>query len=123
MIGAITSVPVYVADVTASLDFFVGVLGFATRTDSAMGPMRWVEVAPAGGQSALVLTGPGFESWAPEKVGVFTGIVFALTDAGSTADHLRRHGVPIVSGPQRMPWGVQLVFADPDGNTFAAVGT
>ncbi|GGT03819.1 hypothetical protein GCM10010156_72050 [Planobispora rosea] len=123
MIGAITSVPVYVTDATAALEFFVGVLGFAVRTNSAMGPMRWVEVAPPGGQSVLVLTGPGFESWAPEKVGVFTGIVFALTDAEATAEHLQKHGVPIVSGPQRMPWGMQLVFADPDGNTFAAVGT
>ena len=42
---------------------------------------------------------------------------FEVPDTLAAADHLRRHNVPIVSGPKERPDGVMQVFAtDPDGH-------
>lgn len=123
MIGPLSSVAVYVADIDRALAFYVDVLGMEKGTDAQMGPMRWVEVAPRGAETVIVLTGPGFETWAPEKVGVFTGLIFRLTDGERTFESLKAKGVTFTSPPEALPWGLQVVFTDPDGNILVAVGS
>ncbi len=123
MLGPLSSVTVYVSDVDRALAFYVDVLGMEKGTDAKMGPMRWVEVAPRGAETVVVLTGPGFETWAPEKVGVFTGLIFRLTDGARTFENLQARGVTFTSPPEVAPWGLQVVFTDPDGNVLVAVGS
>jgi lactoylglutathione lyase len=48
------------ADQDRSLTFYTETLGFEKRVDEtfANGQMRWIEVAPAGGTTAIALTPP-----------------------------------------------------------------
>jgi Glyoxalase/Bleomycin resistance protein/Dioxygenase superfamily len=61
---------IYVHDLDKAVDFYVDKLGFEKRADEPVDEEghRWVEVAPNGSETALVLS-HGFGSWSPEKVG------------------------------------------------------
>jgi catechol 2,3-dioxygenase-like lactoylglutathione lyase family enzyme len=76
---------VCVRDQQRALDFYTEVLGFEKRQDASMGPdARWIEVAPHGAPTALVLfTPPGMEG----RIGTFTGLVIECVDTASTPRH------------------------------------
>ncbi len=64
MITHIETVAVYVSDQERAVRFYVDQLGFELRKDATMGTAvggpRWIEVAPAGARTVLVLfTPPG----------------------------------------------------------------
>lgn len=87
-----------------------------------MGPdMRWIEVAPPGGQAGFVLAkGFGLDA---DRIGTFTGLVLTTADIQATYDDLRSNGVQFTEPPTRQPWGmVQAQFKDQDGNGFVLVG-
>src|SRR5215218_11318660 len=61
MITRVSSVGVRVGDQDRAVDFYVTTLGFEKRRDEPMGhDGRWVEVAPAGAETALVPFTPGW---------------------------------------------------------------
>jgi catechol 2,3-dioxygenase-like lactoylglutathione lyase family enzyme len=115
-----TTVPV--SDEATALDFYVNTLGFELRRDEPMGPMRWIEVAPPGGQTVIVLArGYGHDS---TRLGTFTGLVLEADDIQATYEQLRDRGVTFSEGPTAQPWGgVQALFADQDGNGYVLVQT
>ncbi|SDJ74572.1 VOC family protein [Nonomuraea jiangxiensis] len=106
------TVPVTDQDVAKA--FYVGKLGFELRGDLPV-PMgensRWIEVAPKGAQTTLVLC-----DWLPDAPKL-RGAMLATKDTDLAVAALRDAGVAI-DDPQRTPWGNQATFADPDGNTF-----
>ncbi len=121
MIRRVRTVGVFVSDQDRARDFYVQQLGFQVRTDEPMGPPgspRWLEVAPAGAETALVLfTPPGSE----DRIGTFTGCVLAGDDLAATHRKLTAAGVRFTDEPNEQPWGLWAQFEDPDHNTFGLV--
>jgi catechol 2,3-dioxygenase-like lactoylglutathione lyase family enzyme len=105
----VASVPV--SDQDRSLDFYVGVLGFELLSDSPMGPMRWVQVAPPGSESSLTLV-----TWFPTMpAGSLKGLVLETDRLDEDVEAIRAKGIA-VEGVQEAPWGRFATFDDPDGN-------
>jgi uncharacterized protein YjbI with pentapeptide repeats len=116
MIGAIKTIGVYVADQQKAVEFYTQKLGFEVRRTLPMGPQaNWVEVAPAGAQTCLVLYPKSMmTNWAELK----PSVVFHCLDVESTCKRLEAAGVRVVMPPTALPWGAFAKFADPDGNEF-----
>jgi predicted enzyme related to lactoylglutathione lyase len=108
MITRVSSVGVRAGDQDRAVDFYAGKLGFETRRDDPMGPHgRWVELAPAGAETALVPFTPG--------------LVFACDDLWATVEELRGRGVEFTVEPAERPWGRWAQFRDPDGNEHGLI--
>lgn len=121
MITHVQSVSVYVNDQDAAIDFYCNKLGFELRADNLMGEgLRWVEVAPRGGQTVIILV-RGYADWSPERVGRFSGMVLQPDDVQATYSELSEHGVTFTEAPNQTPWGWQAQFVDQDGNSYVLV--
>ena len=109
------------ADQDRSLTFYTETLGFEKRVDEtfAGGQMRWIEVAPAGGTTAIALTPPMGEF----QPGRQTGIIVSTDDIEAAHAALKDAGADIDQEVQRMGAPVPPMFAvrDPDGNELAIV--
>jgi predicted enzyme related to lactoylglutathione lyase len=116
MITKAGTVSVYVSDQQRALEFYTEKLGFEKRADEPMGPdSRWIEVAPPGAETSLVLFTPeGMES----RIGSFAGVVLACDDVRRTFEELRGRGVEFTEEPREQPWGMWASFKDQDGNVF-----
>lgn len=119
MITKASTVGIYVSDQDRALDFYVNKLGFEKLIDEPMGSgARWIEVAPAGAQTHLVLfTPPGQE----DRIGTFSNVVFACDDMKRTHAELSSRGVQFSQEPSEQPWGIWAQFKDPDGNEFGII--
>lgn len=117
MITRIAKVSVYVRDQQKALDFYTGTLGFEVVSDEPMGAgRRWIEVAPPGAETALVLWVPDDDM--KDRIGTFSGIVFSADDVAATHRTLRGQGVHFAQEPVDQPGGFMGTFTDPDGNVF-----
>src|SRR4051794_21860686 len=58
VITGISSVSVVVSDQDRSLAFYTQKLGFELLMDAPMGQSRWIQLAPKGAQTSLVLAKP-----------------------------------------------------------------
>jgi predicted enzyme related to lactoylglutathione lyase len=104
-----------VADQDVMRDFFVDRLGFSVTTDAEMWPgARWLELAPPGGGTGLVLNAASDFEQPPDKGYPMT---FATDDLAGTAAELRAAGVE-VAGPTAESWGSYLRITDPEGRTL-----
>lgn len=112
MIRSISVAILGVADQDVMRDFFVEKLGFTVTTDAEMWPgARWLELAPPGGGTGLVLNAAAdFEQ--PADKGY--PMTFATDDLDATAAELRDAGIE-VDGPTTEPWGTYLRVTDPEG--------
>lgn len=109
-----------VADQDRARDFYVNVLGFELVKDQQMGPdMRWVQVAPKGGQTAITLV-----TWFPSMpAGSVKGTVVETDDLEADVALIAARGVRIEGGIQEQPWGRFVTFDDPDGNGIVLQAT
>ncbi|HMA34423.1 MAG TPA: VOC family protein [Chloroflexia bacterium] len=119
MITQVGTVGVNVRDQAAARAFYTEQLGFALIRDEAMMPgtewPRWIEVAPAGAPTHLVLfTPPDQES----QIGTASRIVFHCDDIQATVQDLRARGIRFTTELEQQPWGWWAEFADLDGNGF-----
>jgi catechol 2,3-dioxygenase-like lactoylglutathione lyase family enzyme len=107
---SVLSLPV--RDQDRARDFYVDVLGFGLVADVPMGPdMRWVQVAPPGGQTSVTLV-----TWFPTMpAGSAKGLVLETDDLDGDVAALRARGVDLAE-VQEQPWGRFTTFDDPDGN-------
>jgi len=109
------------ADQDRALEFYVGTLGFELRSDVAFadGRMRWIEVAPAGGSTAIAIA-PPMEGG---PTAVDTGIVISSGDIEADHAELKAAGVDVDDEISR--WGdpVPPMFRlrDPAGNSLTIV--
>ena len=55
MIDTIGGTVVMVSDQKKAVDFYTKALGFEVKVDLPFGTMRWIEVAPKGGESRELL--------------------------------------------------------------------
>lgn len=118
-IDRIQFLTVPVSDQGKARDFYVGKLGFEKRADELVDEEghRWVEVAPEGSETVIVLA-HGFGSWGPEKVGGWSRKIFSVEDMEGTFEGLKAKGVAFEDEPEESPYGVYAQVRDPDGNVF-----
>jgi len=109
-----------VRDQEAARQFYVDVLGFELVRNNEMGPgMRWVQVAPRGGQTAITLV-----TWFPTMPpGSSKGLVLESDDLDRDVAALVASGVPMGDGIREEPWGRFVTFDDPDGNGIVLQAT
>jgi predicted enzyme related to lactoylglutathione lyase len=122
MLGHLTHATVYVNDQDAALAFYRDTLGCTVTSDEQFGPgMRWLTVQPAGGQTNLVLFKAGPTPMGEKPAGGWTGMVLHTQDVDALHADLTAKGVKITTGIRDLPWGRDLIFEDPDGNSFNVV--
>lgn len=122
-VRAIALVTVLVRDYDEAIAWFTDVLGFERREDTPLGGgKRWVVVAPAGGSGAALLLARAASDDQRARIGDQTGgrvFLFLHTDDFTRdLERLRSHGVRIVEGPRREPYGTVAVFLDLYGNRW-----
>ena len=119
MIAKAATVGIYVSDQDRALDFYTDTLGFEKRVDEPMGEdARWIEVAPEGAETRLVLfTPPGLE----DRIGTWGNMIFECDDIRATHEVLRERGVEFTQEPSEQPWGLWAQFKDVDGNEFGLI--
>lgn len=115
-IERIRTAAVYVSDQEQAVRFWTEKVGFELRDEKPMGPhARWIEIAPHGAESCLVIYPRALmKDWAERK----SSIVFACRSVAATYELLRSRGVEFAQEPTAMPWGNFAAFVDPDGNWF-----
>jgi predicted enzyme related to lactoylglutathione lyase len=116
MITNVKTVAVYASDQREAVRFYTEKLGFEVRRNQPMGPGgNWIEVAPPGAQSRVVIYPRDMmKDWQERK----PSIVLGCEDVEATHRELSESGVTFTQEPKKMPWGTFAVFADPDGNEF-----
>ena len=122
MITGISTVSVVVSDQDRSLAFYTEKLGFELLMDAPMGQSRWIQLAPKGAKTGLVLGKPT-EDMPPEiyertksMMGGFTNFIFDVDDMEATYAELSKRGVEFVDKPAQQAWGWWATIKDPDGN-------
>jgi lactoylglutathione lyase len=123
MITYLATVPVFVSDQDAALQFYKDKLGLEVVTDMPYGGgARWLTVKPKRGETELLLFAahsPNAPEGAERRVGGWTGMVFRTDDIWKTYEELRGRGVEFEAEPSQQPWGgMETWFSDPDGNRF-----
>jgi predicted enzyme related to lactoylglutathione lyase len=115
-ISRVRTVAIRVTDQDRALAFYVGTLGFETRMDAPMGPgQRWIEVAPAGGDTSIALVGGTAPASGPN-----TGIRLTTDDARAAHAALREAGADVDDEITPVPVPM-FVLRDPDGNRLVLV--
>jgi lactoylglutathione lyase len=121
MITHMGTVGVYVEDQERALRFWTDQVGFEERRKMPMGDgLFWLEVAPRGAQSALVLYP---KKLMPEWNEMKPSIVFRCNDIDDVYAQLKKNGVTIAKELSQMSWGKFASFLDPDGSEFGLSGT
>src|SRR6478752_7559872 len=101
-------------------DFYVNMLGFELVRDVQMQPdLRWVQVAPPGGQTSLTLV-TWFDSM---PSGSLRGLVLETDDVEGDLAAVTARGVEVPEGVQDQPWGRFFTVVDPDGNALVVQQT
>ena len=107
MIRHVSTVAVYVADQDEGLRFWTEQVGFELRAERSVGNARWLEVAPTGAASALVLYPkammPDWETRRPS-------VVFEVEDIEATCSRLAANGVRVREAAHRDAVGQVRVF-------------
>ncbi|HEY5107155.1 MAG TPA: VOC family protein [Caulobacteraceae bacterium] len=117
ILGAISSVRVWVADLARSRTFFAQVLGLE---ETSFGPIATFKAGPV----TLVVEQPepGQGDDHQALIGRSIGVCFSAADAQGAYDALRARGVVFLEPPEKQPWGGILAhLSDPDGNIFTVV--
>src|SRR3954464_2478202 len=110
-----------VTDQDRAIEFYVDTLGFEKRADVPFGNgYRWVEVAPAGTETAIAIVPPPPGN---PTGNVDTGIGLQTHDIDAVHADLKAQGVDVDDEVSRMgdPVPPLLWFRDPDGNKLMVV--
>jgi predicted enzyme related to lactoylglutathione lyase len=114
-------------DPERSLAFYRDALGFEVLNDVGQGTMRWITVAPPGGQTSIVLHPPGADPGITDDErrtiaelmakGSYASIVLASADLTGTFERVQATGAEVVQEPMDQPYGIRdCAFRDPAGN-------
>ncbi len=111
----VVAVSVPVSDQEAAKDFYVDTLGFELQVDNSWREgMRWIEVAPEGSATSLMLV-----NWLDHLLpNLDRVIVVATDDVQPIHEELVAKGVSFDLPPTKMLSGTQAMFRDPDGNAL-----
>jgi catechol 2,3-dioxygenase-like lactoylglutathione lyase family enzyme len=111
----VVSVSVPVSDQEQARDFYVDTLGFELQVDNSWREgMRWIEVAPEGSATSLMLV-----SWSESLLpSLYRVIVISTEDIQEIYEELSAKGVFFDLPPTELSNGTQAMFRDPDGNAL-----
>ncbi len=111
----VMSVSVPVSDQEQAKGFYVDTLGFELQVDNSWREgMRWIEVAPEGSATSLMLV-----SWSDSLLpSMYRVIVLATDDVQAIHEELVAKGVFFDLPPTEVSNGTQAMFRDPDGNAL-----
>jgi predicted enzyme related to lactoylglutathione lyase len=111
----VMSVSVPVSDQEQAKGFYVDTLGFELQVDNSWREgMRWIEVAPEGSATSLMLV-----SWSDSLLpSMYRVIVLATDDVQAIHEELVAKGVSFDLPPTEVSNGTQAMFRDPDGNAL-----
>jgi len=121
-------VSVLVNDQDEALQFYIEKLGLEKRIDVTYGPgMRWVTVAPKGQRRPEIalakpdatLHNPAYLKELKERNGHGIAWMFDTDNCRQSYETLLARGVTFITTPTKQLYGVEAVFADPDGNIFS----
>lgn len=116
-IDRVSTVTIAVENQDEALRWFTETLGFEKRTDLSAPGMRWLTVAPrAQRELEFVLA-----SWFPDLVGKNAPYVLETRDCRSTYESLLNRRVKFSQPPTDKPYGVEAVFEDLYGNSYALI--
>ena len=119
MITSLGFVSIVVNDEDAALDFYTNKLGFEKRGDrNFKGLPRFLTVAPKGQKAPEIVLVKAGASNIQRPQGGHTGLVFHTDDCRRDFATLKERGVNFISEPTEMPFGIQALFSDIDGNLF-----
>jgi predicted enzyme related to lactoylglutathione lyase len=108
-------IPLAVADVDRSVDFYGRQVGWNVDQDHTVSPeLRFVQVTPPGSACSFCF-GIGLEMMPTGSSQLIQAVV---EDADAALAYLRERGVEC-EGVDEQPWGRFVRFADPDGNRWA----
>jgi catechol 2,3-dioxygenase-like lactoylglutathione lyase family enzyme len=112
-VNAVTVVSVPVSDQDRAKKFYTDDLGFELlRDDTSVPGIRWLQVAPPQGGTALTLV-----TWFDTMpAGSLRGLVLVTSDLDADYLRLRDLGVQFAQPPTQQPWAKEAVLRDPDGN-------
>jgi len=116
-IEKVAIITVAVENQDEALRWYTEKLGFVKRMDWAGSGMRFVTVS-AEQQPDLQLV---LASWFPDHVGKNAPTVLHTGDCRQTCELLRQRGVEVTEEPAAKPWGLQALFKDLYGNSYALV--
>lgn len=106
---------VYATDVSRSLDFYSGKLGFRVLQTYEHGERPvYARLQPPRCKSTIALH-QAEEEWKPDPRGGIR-LYFEVRDLEKFCTHLAKTGVKIKQMPKKMPWGWKHAYLDdPDG--------
>lgn len=122
MIIGVGTVSVYVDDQDRPKEFYTNKLGFELRIDQPLSPgavNRWVEVAPKGAVTGIVLYKVD-ENWEHyrQTVGKSQSLTLTVADMAATHKALKAKGVEFAQEPEAQPWGTYAIIRDSEGNSL-----
>ncbi|EHS58702.1 VOC family protein [Paenibacillus sp. Aloe-11] len=119
MINKIGQVMLYVNNQDESRDFWSEKLGFEVIAEETNGPMRWIEVAPKGAATSIVLHSKEFVAkMNPEMNLGAPSIMFYTENFNALYSDLKNRNIK-VGDIVELPSGRVFNFADNEENYFA----
>lgn len=108
---SVVSLPV--RDIDRAIEFYTKTLGWEKTMDAPMGEgMRWVTVAPAGGQTSFTLSVVD-KVEEPEN---YVRVILEVDDVNTACKDLQSRGVTVTEPPRVEPWGGWAMIKDSEGN-------
>jgi catechol 2,3-dioxygenase-like lactoylglutathione lyase family enzyme len=108
-------ITIAVKDQDDALQWFTEKLGFQKRVDRAGHGIRFLTVSPSKQPDLQII----LASWFPEHIGKNPTAVLYTDDCQASYDELRDRGVVFGEALQVKPFGLQAVFEDLYGNSYA----
>jgi lactoylglutathione lyase len=116
MITNIATVAIYVENQQKAKEFWVEKVGFTVTAEHPMGPNAfWLEVAPEGAPTRLVLYPKAMMKGRENRK---ASIVFECDNVQETYETMKANGVQFKGEPKTMQWGRFVHFSDEEGNEF-----
>ncbi|MEM7312520.1 MAG: VOC family protein [Planctomycetota bacterium] len=117
----IDHITLVVADLDATRDFYVNLLGMEEVPRPAFGfPGAWFQSGATQIHATVSDEDSGQAGWADRNVGKISRghhFAFQVDDAVAAAEFLKERGIEIKDGPKHRPDGpTQIYFHDPDGH-------
>jgi hypothetical protein len=116
-IDRVSTVTIAVADQDEALTWYTGMLGFEKKMDVRLPQFRWLTVAPPQQVDVEFL----LASWFPDLVGKNATWVLSTRDCQGSYEELKSRGVEFSQKPALRPWGIEAIFIDLYGNSYALV--